>query len=187
MTFTTTFRPTGLVGAVAYDATAVIAGSLAVALSAQIVVPLPFTPVPVTGQTLAVLLTGFLLGSRLGAMTLIAYLAEGVAGLPVFAAGGAGPAHLFGPTGGYLAGFVVAAYVAGLLAERGWTSTPARTALGMTIGTSLILVCGASWLAFYVGPEAAITMGVLPFLIGGAAKIALATVALPAIARLIRR
>src|SRR5215210_8996578 len=98
----------------------VVAFSLLTALSAQVVIPLPWTPVPITGQTFAVLLTGALLGSRLGALAMIAYLIEGASGLPFFHAGRGGFQHLLGPTAGYLWSFPAAAFVTGLLAERGW-------------------------------------------------------------------
>ncbi len=89
-------------------------------------IQLPFSPVPITGQTMAVLLVGALLGSRRGALAVLAYIAEGLAGLPVFAGGAAGLARLFGPTGGYLVGFVAAAFLVGWLAERGWIDALAR-------------------------------------------------------------
>ena len=96
----------------------VFAFSLLVALSAQIVIPVG--PVPITGQTFAVLLTGALLGSRLGAITMIVYLMEGASGLPFFYAGSSGVAHLFGQTGGYLVAFPAAAFITGAFAEHGW-------------------------------------------------------------------
>src|SRR5207237_7451408 len=98
----------------------VVAFSLFVALAAQVAVPLPWTPVPLTAQTFAVLLTGALLGSRLGALALVAYLAEGASGLPFFRGGTGGLAPLFGLTAGYLFAFPAAAFVTGYLAERGW-------------------------------------------------------------------
>jgi biotin transport system substrate-specific component len=103
-----------------YDAVLVVTGSVFIALLAQVAIPLPFSPVPITGQTFAVLLVGVLLGSRRGGLGVLLYLLEGAAGLPFFAGGTAGLARLAGPTGGYLVGFVVAAIVVGLLAERGW-------------------------------------------------------------------
>jgi biotin transport system substrate-specific component len=149
------------------------------ALAAQVAIPLPFTPVPITAQTFAVLLTGMLLGSRLGALTLLTYLVEGLLGLPVFSGGRAGPAHLLGPTGGYLVGFVAAAYVAGLLAERGWDRRAWTTALAMAIGNLVIYAVGVSWLTVFVGPERALALGIVPFLGGDLLKVVLATVLLP--------
>lgn len=100
-----------------YDAVLIVGGSLVMALCAQIAIGYP---VPITGQTFAVLMIGALLGSRRGALCVLTYLAEGLAGLPVFAQGRAGLADLLGPTGGYLVGFVFAAYVVGALSDRTW-------------------------------------------------------------------
>jgi biotin transport system substrate-specific component len=158
----------------------ILAFSLVIALSAQIAFPIPFSPVPITMQTLTVLLTGMLLGSRLGTLTLLAYLAEGIAGLPVFAFGTSGIAVLFGPTGGYLIGFVAAAGLVGFLAERGWDRRRVTTFLAMIGGNLAIYACGAGWLGFYLSSlSEAIMVGVLPFLIGDAMKIALAVILLP--------
>lgn len=149
------------------------------ALAAQIAIPLPFTPVPITMQTFAVLLTGLLLGSRLGLLALLTYLAEGLSGLPVFAAGRAGPAVLAGPTAGYLLAFPLAAFVVGWLAERGWDRRPATTALAMVLGNLVIYAGGVGWLAVLLGPERAFTAGLLPFLPGDLLKLLLATALLP--------
>jgi len=165
---------------VARDAFLVLFGSVLLAVSAHAYVWLPGSLVPVTGQTFVVLLLGALLGRRLGAAAVTAYLLEGAAGLPVFAGGGAGAAWLAGPTGGYLLGFVVAAGLTGTLAERGWDRTPARTAAALALGAAVILLLGAAWLAVFVGPTAALTAGVLPFLPGEAWKVAAATALLPA-------
>ena len=108
-TYADLIRPTDRRAALAYDTVLIACGSMLVALTAQISIPLPFSPVPVTGQTLAVLLIGALLGSRRGALSLVAYLLAGLIGLPVFASGAAGPAYIMGPTGGYLVGFIAAA------------------------------------------------------------------------------
>ncbi|RPJ40883.1 MAG: biotin transporter BioY, partial [Candidatus Latescibacterota bacterium] len=94
--------------------------SLLLALSARVAIPLPFSPVPISGQSFAVLLVGALLGSRRGSAAVLLYLAEGAVGLPVFAGGAGGAAYLVGPTGGYLAAFLPAAFVVGALCERGW-------------------------------------------------------------------
>jgi len=154
--------------------------TLLIALSAQIAIPLPFSPVPITGQTLTVLLTGILLGSRLGAITLVTYLVEGLMGLPVFAQGLSGPGVLVGPTGGYLIGFVAAAAVVGFLAERGWDRRMATTLLAMLTGNLVIYLCGVAWLSYYLGSlSAALAGGLLPFLAGDALKIILAMLALP--------
>src|SRR5215210_5025602 len=118
----------------------VVGFSLLMALSAQFVIPLPWTPVPITGQTFVVLLTGALLGSRLGALAMIAYLIEGASGLPFFRAGGGGLTYLaLSPTTGYLLSYPLAAFVVGLLAERGWDRRFTTAAAAMAIGSALIL------------------------------------------------
>ncbi|WP_322489194.1 biotin transporter BioY [Chloroflexus sp.] len=162
------------------DTLLVVLGSLFVALSAQIRISLmPFSPVPITGQTLGVLLVGSLLGPRLGLAALLLYLLEGAIGLPFFAGGAAGYTHLFGATGGYLISFPIAAALTGWLAARGWDRRFLTTVASMALATLVIYLIGATWLAFYIGPVNAIVKGVLPFLLGDAIKIALAAVALP--------
>jgi biotin transport system substrate-specific component len=155
--------------------------SAVVAASAQIAIPLPFTPVPITGQTLGVLLTGVVLGHRRGALALALYLLEGCAGLPVFAGGATGAHHLFGPTGGYLISYPLAAGVVGFLAERGWDRKPLNTISAMAIGNLIIYALGVGWVAFFVhGLRMAVVQGMLPFLPGDAIKIALAAALMPA-------
>src|SRR5882762_10549159 len=122
----------------------VIGFSLLTALAAQVVIPTG--GVPITGQTFAVLLTGALLGSRLGALAMIAYLIEGASGLPFFAGGHFGLAHLVGPTGGYLISFPAAAYVTGAFSEHGWDRRFLSAAAAMAIGSAVVLFCGWSWL-----------------------------------------
>jgi biotin transport system substrate-specific component len=125
----------------------VLGGSLAIAAAAQFRIPLPFTPVPVTGQTFAVLLIGALFGAKRGVATVVTYLSLGIMGLPVFAAAPPGPGALLSPTAGYLAGFVAAAWVTGTLSERGWDRRPWSTALAMAIGSCVILTFGVLWLS----------------------------------------
>jgi biotin transport system substrate-specific component len=130
---------------------------------------------------MAVLLVGALLGSRRGSLAVLVYIAQGLAGLPVFAGGAAGPARLLGPTGGYLVGFVLAAYLVGLLAERGWDRRVGTTAAAMALGNVVIYAVGALWLAVFVGGLVpALTAGVLPFIPGDLVKIAAAALLLPA-------
>ncbi len=165
-----------------YEAMLIVAGTALIAVCAHIAIPLWFTPVPITGQTFAVLLIGALYGSRRGVATMLAYLAEGAAGLPVFApgqAGGAGVAHLFGPTGGYLLGFVVAAFIVGALAERGWDRSFGRSLIAMTIGTVAIFAVGLTWLSAFVGWGNVLATGLIPFIPGGIIKIILAASLLP--------
>jgi biotin transport system substrate-specific component len=170
---------------VARELALVLGGSLLIALAAQIQIVLPFSPVPVTGQTFAVLLLGALYGSRRGPATVATYITLGILGLPVFAGATAGMARLLGPTAGYLIGFIVAAFVVGLLSERGWDRKPWTTAASMIIGNVVIYIVGITWLSRFVGWEAVLSLGVLPFLAGDALKIALATVLLPTGWRLI--
>ncbi len=160
-----------------------VAGSLLLALSAQIQVPLQ--PVPITMQTFAVLVIGMAFGWRLGAATVMLYLAEGAIGLPVFAGGAGGLAVLFGKTGGYLFGFVLAAGVTGALAQRGWDRNVATTALAMLAGNLAIYVPGLVVLGALIGVDNAITYGLMPFLLGDALKLALAAGALPVAWKLI--
>lgn len=144
-------------------------------------------PVPITGQTLGVLLLGAASGARLGVATTLAYLGVGAAGLPVFTGGGAGLATLTGTTAGYLVGFVVAAAVVGALAERGWAATAPRAFATMLLGNGVVYACGVAWLA-QLAPDlaTAFAWGVAPFLLGDALKVALATALLPLATRALR-
>ena len=187
MTLARTFRPAAPTVAAFYDVALVIGGSMFIALSAQASLLTPFSPVPVTGQTLAVLLVGMLFGSRLGVATLLAYMTEGLLGLPVFSGASAGLILLAGPTGGYLVGFVAAVWIVGSLADRGWGISPTKAAAAMALGSIAIYAAGAAWLSLFVGPAAALSLGVAPFLVGDALKIALGATALPILSRLIRR
>ena len=155
----------------------VVFGSLLLAVSAQFKIPL--YPVPVTGQTLVVLLIGMTYGARLGGITIAAYLFEGALGLPVFAGGAAGVAVLVGPTGGYLFGFLLASAAMGYLAERGMGRTAASTITAMVIGNCVIYLCGVFWLANFTGFDKAVAAGVLPFLYGDALKLFVAAGLMP--------
>ena len=155
----------------------VVFGSLLLAVSAQFKIPL--YPVPVTGQTLVVLLIGMTYGQRLGGITMATYLFEGAIGLPVFAGGASGMAVLFGPTGGYLFVFLLAAVAMGYLAERGMGRSVVSTVIAMVIGNMVIYLCGASWLAGFIGFGKAITAWVLPFLYGDVLKLAVAAGLMP--------
>ena len=165
-------RPANAKTAWIYDAALVAGFSLVIALGAQVAIPLPFTPVPVTLQTLAVLLAGCLLGSGRGALAVIAYLGEGFAGLPVFSGGTAGISHLLGPTGGYLLGFVAAAFVVGMFAERGAARSRLGTLVMLIVGNVVLYVPGVIWLGVYTGMDRAVSLGFLPFVIGDLLKTA---------------
>lgn len=175
------------------DALLVSGGALFIAVSAQISVPLPFTPVPLTGQTLAVLLTAAALGSSLSLASSALYLSLALLGLPVLAptAEGthiAGSAVLSMPSLGYVVGFLAASYVVGRLAENGFSRTPARTALAMVVGNAVIYALGVAWLqhALKASWSDAIAWGLTPFLIGDAIKLAIATGGLPLAWKFIR-
>ena len=157
----------------------VIVFSLFIAASAQFSIQIG--PVPITGQSFAVLLTGALLGSRLGAAAVIAYLIEGALGLPFFAGGGAGLLRFFGPTGGYLVAFPAAAYVTGAFAEHGWDKRYLTAVAAMAIGSAIIFLGGWGWFAVLTNtpPVTAFKIAVLPFLAGDVIKIALAAAVLP--------
>ena len=164
----------------------IIISALFVAVFAQIRIPVPFAPVPLTGQTFAVLLVGAALGSKHGIASLALYTVMGALGLPFFAGGASGVAYLLGPTLGYLVGFIVAAYVIGLLAERGLERSVRTSVVPFLVGTLVIYLFGAGWLAIQFGVEQALTLGVLPFLIGDTLKLALAALTLPTAWKLVR-
>ena len=165
----------------------VVIGVGVLALTAQIRVPVPGSPVPITGQTLGVLLLAAAYGSRLGSTSVAAYLAVGIAGVPIFQNGGAGMAVINGPTGGYLIGFLVAAWIVGELAESRWDRVWYLTIAAMVLGNIVIYMCGVTHLAGIVGWERVWALGVAPFLIGDAIKIAIAAAALPTAWKLMER
>ncbi|MBL8926009.1 MAG: biotin transporter BioY [Pseudonocardia sp.] len=165
---------------------ALVAGSAAfVGLAAQVAIPLPFTPVPLSGQTFAVLLSAAALGPVRGALGMLLYAVAGVAGLPWFAGQQSGWSI---PSFGYVLGFVLAAVVVGALARRGADRTVARTAGLMVVGNLCIYAVGVPWLMASVGIGLghALVLGVAPFLVGDAVKILLASLLLPAAWRLVQ-
>lgn len=167
--------------------TLAVLGSMALWISAKI--SIPFWPVPLTMQTLVVLMIGMAFGSRLGMATVLLYLAEGAAGLPVFSGTpekGIGLAYMLGTTGGYLIGFVLAAGVVGHLAERGWDRNPVSTAVAMLIGNVIIYIPGLLWLGAIVGwDNPVLAWGLTPFLAGDTLKLALAAVLMPMLWKLL--
>lgn len=169
------------------NALLVLAASAVTALAAQVSIPLPWTPVPITGQSFAVLLTGAVLGGRRACLAQLLYLAEGCSGLPVFAGGAAGVAKLLGPTGGYLLAFPFAAFVTGLLAERGWDRRFVTMFAAMLLGSTVIFALGLAQLSRFVPGGAVFAAGLLPFVPGDVIKAALAALAFPAAWRLARR
>jgi biotin transport system substrate-specific component len=164
-----------------------IAGSLALWVSAKIQVP--FWPVPMTLQTLVVLMLGMAYGVRLGLATVLLYLAEGAAGLPVFASTperGIGLAYMLGPTGGYLLGFVLAVALVGYLAERGWDRSVPGTAAAMIAGHVLMFLPGIAWLAVLMGWGRAVDLGFTPFILATILKTALGFALMPAAWSIVR-
>lgn len=177
------WRPGDRVLGILYDTALVIVGSGLAALLAQVAVPLPWTPVPLTGQTFAVVLLGALLGARRAVACIGLYLLEGALGLPVFALGTGGIARLLGPTGGYLWGFLPAAWLVGWLAEQGWDRCFVTTAAAMLAGNALIYALGLPWLALFVGWDTVLAAGLLPFIPGDLLKLCLASFLLPRVWR----
>jgi biotin transport system substrate-specific component len=171
------------------DLLLVLGGAGLVALAAQIEIHLGFTPVPITLQTFAVLLVGAALGSVLGVAALALYLLLGLVGAPVYAGGESGWEWIEGATGGYLVGFVVAAGVAGLLAERQWDRRLATAVTALLTGSVLIYVFGLPWLAHVadLGWQETFEQGLYPFVVGDLAKLYLAGALLPAAWGLVKR
>lgn len=157
----------------------VVAASLLTAAAAQAEIRLPWTPVPITGQTFMVLLSGAVLGARRAFLAMSLYLLEGACGLPVFSGGAAGFLQLVGPTGGYLIAFPFAALVTGLLAERAWDRRPVTMFLTMLLGSSVIFALGLAQLSRFVPGTAVFAAGLLPFIAGDIVKSALAAVVFP--------
>ncbi len=188
-TLISTLWPTRREGGFLRLAVLAVAGSLLLTLSAKISVP--FYPVPMTMQTFAVLVIGMAYGPVLGASTVLLYLAQGAMGLPVFEGTpekGLGLAYMMGGTGGYLIGFVAAAAACGFLAGKGWDRNWMTTALAMLVGNAIIYVLGLWWLGTLFGWDKPILeWGLIPFVLGDLAKLALAAAVLPAAWKLTRR
>lgn len=167
----------------------VVGFALLTAAAAQITIPLPWTPVPLTGTTFAVLLAGATLGWRAGTASLVLYNALALAGLPFYQDANSGWTYATGATGGYLVGFVVAAALVGLLAERHQDRSLITSVPAMLAGTAVIYVFGVTWLAHVIGADAttALEKGMLPFVIGDAVKLLAAGALLPAAWRLAPR
>ena len=160
----------------------ILAGTILIALSAQIRIYLPNDPIPVTGQTFAVLLAGGALGFRRGIASTTLYLVLGLVGLPVFAGGRNGIEVVLGVSGGYIVGFILAAAIVGRLAELGWDRHLLGSVGAMVLGSALIYLVGVPWLAVTAGQpmDWAIANGLTPFLLGDALKLALAAAVFPA-------
>jgi biotin transport system substrate-specific component len=165
----------------------VIAGSALIAIAAQIALDVPFSPVPLTMQPIAVLLVGVVLGAKRGAAAATLYLVEGMSGMPVFAQLHGGAMWLTGLTAGYLWSYPLAAFVAGWFSERNWGSTVIRALAGMLCALAVIYVGGWSWLAILTGARNAFVAGVAPFVAADIVKIAVAAALLPTAQKLVSR
>ena len=174
-------------GRAAADMLLVIGASALIAIAAQIAIPLPFTPVPLTLQPLAVIFIGAALGSTRGAAAAALYLLEGFSGLPVFAQGHGGPAWLLGATAGYLYSYPFAAWVAGFVSERGWGSSIVRAVTGMLLALGVIYLGGWSWLAALTDARSAFVAGVAPFVVADIVKVAIGAALLPKAEKIIAR
>jgi biotin transport system substrate-specific component len=165
----------------------VVGASALIAIAAQVAIPLPGSPVPLTLQPLAVIFIGVALGSTRGAAAAALYLLEGMSGLPVFAQGHGGPAWLIGPTAGFLYSYPFAAWVAGFVSERGWGSSILRAITGMLLALGVIYLGGWSWLALLTDPRTAFAAGVAPFVLADIVKVALGAALLPKAQKLVSR
>jgi biotin transport system substrate-specific component len=172
---------------VAADMLLVVAASALIAIAAQVAIPLPFTPVPLTLQPLAVILIGVTLGSTRGAAAATLYLLEGLSGLPVFALGHGGPAVLLGTTAGFLYSYPFAAWLAGFISERGWGSSIVRAISGMLLALGVIYLGGWSWFAAVYDRETAFALTVAPFVVADIVKVALGAALLPKAQRALGR
>jgi biotin transport system substrate-specific component len=172
----------------ARDAVLVVAAALLTALCAQISIPIPGDPVPITGQTFAVLLTGAALGANRGALGQLLYVALGLVGLPFYADGASGWTVVSGATGGYLIAFPIAAYVVGRLAELRMDRNPLKAVIPFTLGSLIVFAIGVPWLAVSadLSLSRAIELGFVPFIPGGIIKALLAAGLLPTAWRLLR-
>lgn len=174
-------------GRVAADMLLVVAASVIIALAAQVAIPLPFTPVPLTLQPLAVILVGAALGSTRAAVAATLYLLEGASGLPVFAQGHGGAIWLSGFTAGYLFSYPFAAWLAGFFSERGWGNSIVRSVTGMIAAQIVIFLGGWSWLAVLTNPQYAYAAGVAPFLVADLVKVAFGASLLPYVQRIVAK
>uniref|UniRef100_A0A7C4UFF7 Biotin transporter n=1 Tax=candidate division WOR-3 bacterium TaxID=2052148 RepID=A0A7C4UFF7_UNCW3 len=178
MTYVDVVKPKNFVLAFFYDIFLIISCSSLIAFSSRIFIPLPFTPVPITLQTFSVLITGALLGSKRGLLSVILFIISGIAGLPVFAKG-SGFLYLLGPTGGYIFGFLIASFTTGFFSQIGWDRSFHKTFFSLFIGNILIYIPGLIWLGRFTGYNNVLKMGFFPFLIGDIIKIGIGTFVLP--------
>ena len=183
MTLVEIYKPKSSLLNLVYNGTLVLLGSFFLAVSSKIYIPLPFTPVPITAQTLAVFLIGSSMGRIRGSISVLTYTGAGILGLPVFAGGSGGIARIIGPTGGYILGFLLAAYVIGYLAERGWDRNFRTSFIALLTGNIMIYLPGIIQLSIFTGWKNALRLGVYPFIIGDLVKILVAGACFPLIWR----
>jgi biotin transport system substrate-specific component len=174
-------------GRAAADVMLVISASAIIAIAAQIAIPLPFTPVPLTLQPLAVILVGVTLGATRGAAAAMLYLLEGFSGFPVFAQGHGGPLMLMAPSAGFLYSYPFAAGLAGWISERGWGNSILRAITGMLLALGVIYLGGWSWFAALFDQRTAFAMTVAPFIVADIVKVALGAALLPKAQKLVAR
>ncbi|HKR65764.1 MAG TPA: biotin transporter BioY [Thermoanaerobaculia bacterium] len=174
-------------GRAAAEVMLVVSASALIAIAAQVAIPLPFTPVPLTLQPMAVLLVGVVLGGTRGAAAATLYLLEGMSGLPVFAQGHGGPYWLVGPTAGFLYSYPFAAGLAGFISERGWGNSVVRAIVAMLVSLGVIYLGGWSWFAATIDRRTAFALTVAPFVFADIVKVALGAALLPKAQRLINR
>lgn len=156
------------------DAAVILGASVIIALFANVSFRLPFSPVPIATQATVILLLSCFLGSKRATLSVLAFLMQGASGLPVFAGGKFGIAHLAGPTGGYILGYLAAAFVTGLIMERIEQRTISKTLGAMGLGNLIVYLFGLPWLSVYIGWQNAFMLGMLPFLLTDALKILVA-------------
>lgn len=164
---------------VAKESGLILGGSLFIALMSQLSIFLPFTPVPLTGQTFAIMLISVFFGGKRALLTVSAYLTEGVCGLPVFSSGGFGLMHLLGPSGGYLIGFLFASYLIGTLSEKGFNKNFWSMILMMIVAHLIIYTCGLINLTRFFAMNQVLNMGLIPFLAGDAIKVMTLSILIP--------
>jgi biotin transport system substrate-specific component len=184
--FIDALRPHEKQDAFIFDVILVIGAAIVIALFAQLAIRLPFSPVPITGQTFAVLLIAAVLGQNRATLAVGAYLLEGSLGLPVFANASSGLAHILGPTGGYLLGFIPSAYVTGYLYQQYKIHLALRTIAALVLGTTVIFISGLIWLRIFVGADNVLQLGFYPFLPGAIIKIALVMICLPGLRKIFK-
>jgi biotin transport system substrate-specific component len=172
----------------AVDVVLALGGAGLIALAAQISISLPFTPVPITGQTFAVAATAAALGLRTGAAASFLYVGAGLVGLPVYADGGSGWHAVSGASGGYLIGFIACALVVGWCGDRGWTSSFSSTVGAMLVGETVIYLFGLLWLrhSLHTSLEKTLELGLYPFVVGDLLKVYAAAAVLPPAHRWVR-